>query len=123
MNFAKDTITHGSLATGIQTFTVGFQPLEAELIVTPAPGAAAADVYSSRGDTDGTTHTCDTFTVLGSRRYQRRYTDRMASIEEWNGSAWVEVFKITFNSFTATQFKYNVVIGNASYQVERRVRG
>lgn len=121
MAFAKSTITHST--TGVKTYTVGFQPVEAELIVSPAPGAAIADVFLSRGDTDGTTHTCDTFTVNGSRRYQQRYTDRLASIEEWNGSAWTEVFKITFDSFTATEFKYNVVTGNANYQVERIVRG
>lgn len=121
MAFKRSAITHGS--TGVKSFVCGFQPEEAELIVRPAPGAVITDVYLSTGTTDGTNQNCDTFTVYSARRRQETFTDRMASIWEWNGASWTEVFKITFDSFTATEFKYNVVIGNPNYQVLRLARG
>lgn len=121
MNYSFDTITHST--TGVKTMTVGFQPLEAELVIAPAPGGALTTVKMSSGTTDGTNQSTDSFSVDSTRRYQERFTDRMASIWEWNGAAWAEVFKITFDSFTSTEFKYNVNIGNANYQVKRKVRG
>lgn len=121
MNYSRDTISHGT--TGVKTMTCGFQPVEAELDVTPGPGTTFTTIYKSKGTTDGTNQVCDTNGSSGSNHFQRRYTDRMISISEWNGSTWNETFKITFDSYTSTEFKYNVVTANANYQVHRKVRG
>lgn len=121
MNYYRDTISHST--TGIKTTTTGFQPVEAELVVAPAPGSALANIHFSLGRTDGTNQGCDSSATDTGHIFQRRYNDRMVSISEWNGTAYVEVFKITFDSFTATTFTYNVVTADVNYQVERIVRG
>lgn len=121
LSFLRDTITHST--TGVKTMTVGFQPVEAQLVVAPAPGTTFTNARRSLGITDGTNQVCDSDTEETTRIFQRRYSDRMISISEWNGTAWAETFKITFDSFTATEFKYNVNVGNANFQVHRIVRG
>lgn len=121
MSVTTSTITHA--ATGVKTYTVGYQPTDATLIVRPAPGSALANIRKSYGLTDGTNIYCDSDTADTTRLFQRRYTDRMVSISEWNGTAWAETFRIDFDSFTATEFKYNVVTGNSAFQVLRIVRG
>lgn len=122
MAVAMETTTHAT--TGVKTMTAGFQPLEAEIIVRPSPGTSFTNyVRRSHGNTDGTIQSCESDTTSTARVYQQCYTDRMASIQEWNGTAWTETFKITFDSFTATEFKYNVVTANANFQVLRIARG
>lgn len=121
LSYIRDTISHST--TGVKTMTTGFQPKEAELIVAPGPGTTAASIHFSLGRSDGTNQGCDSMTTDSGHLFQRRYNDRMVSISEWNGTAYVEVFQITFGSFTATTFTYNVVTADANYQVERVVRG
>lgn len=107
--------------------TCGFQPVEADLIVTTAPGAVDTRQHRSVGMTDGLTQICDADMIHDSTHiYEQRFTDRMVEIVEWSGTAWVEVLKITFDSFTATEFKYNVITAGANavnYQLLRKVRG
>lgn len=121
LSYIRDTISHST--TGIKTMTTGFQPIEAELIVAPGPGTTFSSVKFSLGRSDGTNQGCDSMTTDSGHLFQRRYNDRMVSISEWNGTAYVETFKITFDSFTATTFTYNVVTADANFQVERVVRG
>lgn len=121
MLYNRDTISHST--TGVKTNTVGFQPVEAELVVALGPGTTFTNIRFSLGRTDGTNQGCDSMTTDSGHLFQRRYNDRIVSISEWNGSAYAETFKIAFDSFTATEFKYNVVTANANFQVERIVRG
>lgn len=121
MNYARSAITHAT--TGVKTFTCGFQPVEAELRVRFAPGASTTNIRFSFGVTDGTNQNADSFTTDGVDSYQQIFTDRMASIWTKSGGVWNEVFRIEFDSFTATEFKYNVVTASATYQVLRIVRG
>lgn len=122
MNYLRSTITHST--TGVKTWTVGFQAKEVELVVTPAPGSTISDPRWSVGVTDGTNQVCDHVAVYPSNRRQERYTDRMASVWEYNGGTgtWTEVFKATFDSITSTEVKYNVVTASANYQVHRKAR-
>jgi len=121
LSYSRDTISHGT--TGVKTMTVGFQPVKARLVARIAPGSDSPIIFRCEGNTNGTNQNGDTFTAESTRVYQRTYTDRMISISEWNGSAWVETFKITFDSFTATEFKYNVVTANSGFQLLREVEG
>lgn len=121
MSYTLSSITHAT--TGVKTMTPGYQPVRAKLTVRPAPGAAVTIRQASDGVTNGTNQICDSDTIETTRIYQRRFTDRMASIWEYTGGAWTEVFKITFDSFTATEFKYNVVTANSAYQVMRETWG
>lgn len=121
MSYTLSSITHAT--TGVKTMTVGYQPVRAVLTVRPSPAGSSPIRKASNGVTDGTNQICDSDTVETTRIYQRRFTDRMASIWEYTGGAWTEVFKITFDSFTATEFKYNVVIANSAFQVMRETWG
>lgn len=121
MDLARSAITIST--TGVKTFTCGFQPVEAELVVRIAPGASTAVVRKCFGTTDATNQNADSETHETTREFQQTFTDRMASIWEWNGTTWAETFRINFDSFTATEFKYNVVTANSAFQVLRIVRG
>lgn len=121
LNYARDTISHGT--AGVKTHTCGFQPVKARLTARIAPGSASTIIYNAEGTTNGTNQDATTFTSEASRNFQQTYTDRMISISEWNGAAWVETFKVTFDSFTATEFKYNVVTANSAFQLRREVEG
>jgi len=117
MSYKLSKITPST--TGVKTWTTGFAAAAFRLKVIPSPGAASPIVFESDGSTDGTSHYCDTKTVETTRIYQERFTDRIASIFEWNGTAWVETLKVQFDSFTATEVKYNIITANSGYQLCR----
>lgn len=121
MAYTLETTNHGT--TGVKTMTVGYQPLKARITVRPQPGATGTIRKASNGVTDGTLQYTDSDTVETTRIFQRRFTDRMASVWEYTGGAWTEVFRINFDSFTATEFKYNVIIANLGMQVMRETEG
>lgn len=124
MNYSRGTITHTT--TGVKTYTCGFQPVEAEIVVTYAPGATDNRQHRSAGTTDGTNQVCDVDYLETTHIFEQRFTDRLVEIREWNGATWVTVLTATFDSFTATEFKYNVTVAGAnagSYQFHRKVRG
>lgn len=125
LSYSRDTITHTT--TGVKTMTCGFQPVKAKIKVTFAPGANDTKIHMSEGTTDGTNQVCDTDTYHDSTHaFERRFTDRVVSIQEWTGAAWSEVLRANFDSFTATEFKYNVTVAGANagnYQFHREVEG
>lgn len=122
MNYKYGRISYGT--TGSKTITTTFQPVEVELVVTDAVGTSAAAIKRSEGVTDGTNNHADAFSVYSSvAPFEERFTDRIASIWEWNGSAYTEVFKATFTSWSATGVVLNVVTANANYQVAYKIRG
>lgn len=115
--YYQTTVSHGT--TGVKTRTVGFQPLGAMIIAVPAPGTTMTEKQFSQGYTNGTVHTCDSEYVDASRTRQQRYTDRLTSIYKWNSgtATYDHKLHVEFDSFTATEFKYNVVIGDSAYQL------
>lgn len=100
---------------GVKTLTVGFQPMGARITVGARNGSNTY-AHKSVGITDGTNQFCDTFYQDATRGKTERFNDRLVSHIEWNGSAWVEKVRVNFDSFTPTQFKYNVVTPDVNYQ-------
>ena len=123
MAYKQGTISHGS--TGVKTITVGFQPLGAELIVGGDPGSVASVMRLSMGQTDGTNQVCDSYFADGSRGMSDRANDCLVSLQRWDSgtSTYVEDTRAEFDSFTATEFKYNVTIANANRQYRYRIWG
>lgn len=123
MNYKQGTISHAT--TGVKTITCGWQPLAAEIIVGGKPGTTQTVSHLSFGTTDGTNQVVDTFYSDASRDKQERYSDRIVSIYEWDAgtSAYVEKARANFDSFTATEFKYNVITADANYQFRYRIWG
>lgn len=109
--------------TGSKTIATTFQPVEVELVLTNSVDTSGTEVRRSEGVTDGTNYHADAFSVYASNRFQERFTDRLASVWEWNGSAWTEVVKITFTSWSATGVTLNVVTTNVNYQIAYKIRG
>lgn len=121
MSYKSGRITYGT--TGSKTITTTFQPNEVELVVIPGSGTQFSDVRLSMGATDGTNQDCDVIGVYAGDRFVERFTDRLASIWEYNGSTWSEVVKITFTSWSATSVVLNVVTASSTYQVKYKIRG
>lgn len=101
--------------TGVKTITVGFQPIGVRITTGPNGGSESA-AHQSVGVTDGTNSVCDSLFQDATRGKSDRFSDRLVSVWEWNGAAFTEVCKATFDSFTATQLKYNVTTANVNYQ-------
>lgn len=115
MNYYFATISHGT--TGVKTRAVGFQPLGARITVAAKSGGQTY-AHQSVGVTDGTNTVCDSWYQDATRGKSERYTDRMASQWEWDSgtSTWVEKTRAGFDSFTATEFKYEVITADVNYQ-------
>lgn len=113
MNYFVETVSHNT--TGVKTRTCGFQPLGAR-ITTCAPGGSDTNAQQSVGVTDGTLQICDTFYQDASRGKQARISGELVHCYGWNGSAFTDEVVATFDSFTSTEFKYNVTTANVSYQ-------
>lgn len=121
MAYYQATISHGT--TGVKTRTPGFQPLAAKITVVPF--SAATELQKSVGTTNGTIQITDTDYVDPNRSKQERFSDRMAHIYKWNSgsSSYDTKFRADFDSFTATEFKYNVVTADSNYQLLVEVWG
>lgn len=120
MAYYLTTISHST--TGVKTRTPGFQPIGARITVAAKSGGETY-AHKSIGITDGTNQICDSFFQDATRGKSDRYTDRLISQWEWNGAAFVEKVRVDFDSFTATEFKYNVVTADVNYQLLVEVWG
>lgn len=115
------TISEGT--TGVKTITPGFQPQEADITVSSQFGTTNTTLKYSYGSTDGTAQFNDSLFVDGTGRQCRSTTDRIVSVYERISGTLTEVLRVNLDSFTATQFKYNVSIANVNYQLKIRIRG
>lgn len=123
-NYKQGTISHST--TGVKTITCGFQPLGAEILVGSDPGSTQTGFRQSFGVTDGTNSATDSsFIDTSGHSKQDRYSDRLVSLWKWDTgtSAYVELTKATFDSFTATEFKYNVITADVNHQYRYRIWG
>jgi len=114
MSYYFTRVTHAT--TGVKTRTVGFQPVGARITIGAKDGATQTWIQKSVGITDGTNHVCfsewgDTTSGLKSKK------DTTVLASQWDKVAgvWTEVISATFDSFTATEFKYNVTAGSANF--------
>lgn len=114
MAYFTGTISHGT--TGTKTITCGFAPIYAKITVAAQVGTVDGVIHKSEGWTDGTVQYYNTIysdttghqTICGNTKLVSHY----ARV----GGVITEIINATFNSFTATQFKYNVNTANANYQ-------
>jgi len=126
MGFTKvSTVSYGS--TGIKTISTAAQPIEAEFDVYLFGGESGGDKHICRGWTDGTRQSVVWESVDGVAgvSYLDGATNKLISIWEWSGVAWVEELAATFDSFNATNLKINVTVAGgsaANYQIRLRTR-
>lgn len=120
MAYSLTTGSHGS--TGVKTVTVGFQPYRAKITVSAVVGGDT-NAQESVGTTDGTLEICNAWYQDATRGKQNRFTNRMVNVYDWNGAAFVDKVVATFDSFTATEFKYNVTTADSNYQFMIEVWG
>lgn len=115
MAYKTGTASYGS--TGTKTITVGFQPVGLRITTGAAFGGPDGYFHYSTGRTDGTVQTCNWGFVDNSLRDSDNSSSKLVSVRENSGGSLVEVVNVSFNSFTATQFKINVNTADANYQL------
>lgn len=115
MAYLAGTASHNT--TGVKTLAVGFQPIRAKITVSAKSGGQTY-AHQSVGVTDGVNQFCDAWYQDATRGNTDRFTDRLVNQWEWDsgGAAWVIKTRANFDSFTATQFKYNVITADINYQ-------
>jgi hypothetical protein len=116
MSYYFSKITHST--TGVKTRTVGFQPTGARITIGAKDGATQTWIQKSMGLTNGTSHVClsewgDTTAGLKSKK---DISGVLVSQYDKVAGVWTEVLAAAFDSFTATEFKYNVTTGSADFQ-------
>lgn len=121
MNYYAGTISHGS--TGIKTITCGFQPVSAKITVSAQFSTTDSVLHKSEGWTNGTNQFYNTIFSDATGRQTISGSSKMVSHYDRVAGTITEVVNVTFNSFTATQFKYNVNTANANYQLFVEVWG
>lgn len=110
-------------STGVQTINVGFQPLLARITVGSQFGTTNTVVRYSVGRTDGTNQFNHSIFADGTGRQTVSKNDRLVSVWERISGTLTEVVRVNFDSFTSTQFKYNVITANSNYQLDIEVLG
>lgn len=114
MAYFQETVSHNS--TGVKTRTIGFQPVSARITLGQKTSTAQTMAHKSVGVTDGTNQVCDTFFADGTRAKTERFSDRLVSHIEHDGTNYVEKVRANFDSFTPTELKYNVITADVGYQ-------
>lgn len=114
MSYFMTTVSHAT--TGVKSVTPGFQPIGARITVSSA-GTSQAVGHFSQGITDGT-HQCfnSTFSDVNGSSSWQGITKMVSHYERVSGTL-TEVLAISFDSFNATQFKYNVGTANVNYSI------
>lgn len=115
MSYFTGTAAHST--TGVKTVSVGFQPVGMRITVGQKVGTAQGFAHKSVGIADGTNQFYDAFfedttggkTVSGS-------TKLVSHWERVTGTI-TEILTVTFDSFTATEVKYNVTLANVNYNL------
>lgn len=114
MAYYSARLTHST--TGVKTRTPGFQPAGARITITAQDGSTPQTwIQRSVGTTNGTDHYTeiqygDVTTGLKSKND----TTCIASHYDKISGTWTEVLRATFDSFTSTQFKYNVTVAGST---------
>lgn len=112
MSYFCGTISHGS--TGVKTVAVGFTPVGMRITVG-ANGASQAVSHRSVGFTNGTNVDFNSEYSDGSGSSSWQGTGKLVSHYERVAGTLTEKVAATFDSFTATQVKYNVTTADAAY--------
>lgn len=119
MSYFMGTTSYGT--TGVKTITCGFQPVGAKITIGAVTGGDT-NAQMSVGVTDGTNSVCDSWYQDATRGKQTRTTE-LAHVYDWNGTVFTDDVVISFDSFTATQFKFNITTVDVNRQLFIEVWG
>lgn len=115
MSYFTGSTSHNT--TGIKTVTVGFQPIGMRMTVGQKDGATDTTTRYAWGVTDGTNQFSVTTFRDGTGAQTTTTASKLLSVFDRSGGVIAEVVQVTFNSFTATQVKYNVNTANVNYTI------
>lgn len=115
MAYFCGTTTQGT--TGIKTINVGFQPSRLNFTVCQKFGTNEPYHHLSVGRADGTRQSVNSTYQDTVDGLSLNSTAKCISHYERVAGTITEVLAASFDSFTATGFKINVTIPNASYQI------
>lgn len=101
--------------TGLSTFVLGFQPTWATFRVTGKSGDTVSHV--SLGSTDGTNQNCGSTYMDTTGGASFDVNTKVVSHFERSGGTITEVLSASWDSWTATGVKLNVLIANTAYKV------
>lgn len=121
MAYFLETVTHST--TGVKTRTIGFQPQALRITIGKKVGVTVNSIQQSVGVSDGTLQYVDSIYGDTAALATKRDTAKLVSQWEKVAGTWTEVVAATFDSFTATEVKYNVTTGNVNYQFQIEVWG
>lgn len=121
MAYFLTTVSHST--TGVKTINVGFQPISARITAGNKTGVADNCARKTTGVTDGTNQICDVEYLDTTSGYTDRFSDRLVSVRERVAGTITEVVRANFDSFTATELKYNVTTANVNFQFLIEVDG
>lgn len=114
-NYYTTRATYGT--TGVKTITCGFQPVAMRITVA-GKGGSAAVVQRSEGTADGTRQNYDSIYWDSSGGHTKDGNTKMISHWERVAGVLTEVIAISFDSFTATEGKFNVTTADNNYSVK-----
>jgi hypothetical protein len=121
MAYFTGTIAHGT--TGTKTITVGFQPMGMRITVGASFGTGDNYSHRSTGVADGSWQYVDSFFQDSTGGKTVSTDTKLVSHYERVGGVITEVLSATFNSFTATQVKYNITKATPAYNLLVEVWG
>lgn len=120
MSYFLTTASYGS--TGVKTIACGFQPNRLKITVSSS-GASQAVNHTSEGVTDGTNAVCVSTFTDGTGSSSWFTTGKMVSHFTRVSGTLTEHVAATFDSFTATQAKFNVTAFDANYTFRIEIWG
>lgn len=111
---ARDQLTYLWTATGVKTLSLGMRPTRVRFTVSQRDGAADTVAHGSDGTViDNGTATwpeCESFYMDTTGGASFRFDDRIVSHYQRVGGVITEVYRINFDSWTATGMKVNVTV-------------
>jgi hypothetical protein len=103
--------------TGVKTITCGFQPVAMRITVS-GKGSNAPVVQLSTGTADGTRQNYEAIYWDGSGGHTKDGNTKIISQWERVAGTLTEVVAGTFDSFTATEGKFNLSAANNNYALK-----
>lgn len=117
MSYYTARTTYGT--TGIKTINCGFQPAGMRLTVA-GKASSSTVVQFSQGVSDGTRQSYESLYSDSTGRQTKDGNTKMISHWERIAGVLTEVYSVAFDSFTATEGKFNIgtVSNNYSIKIE-----
>jgi len=103
--------------TGVKTITCGFQPVAMRITVAGKNGSSSV-VQRSEGTADGTRQNYDCIYWDASGGHTKDGNTKMISHWERVSGTLTEVIAGTFDSFTATEGKFNLSAATNTYTLK-----